>query len=292
MKPKTTLRTLVKQRASIIAPGAHDVISARMIEDLGFPSVYVGGQAAAATIHGIPDHSLITTTELWDHARRIATAVKIPVICDVDDAGSTPLNVQRTVELFESAGVAAIHIEDHIPGKHFHDPSGALIPIEAMVQRLRAALEARQDHNFLIIARCDGCVVDKPLDEVIERAKAYAATGSDLLFIPRLPLPEVQRVKTATGVPLMAITPANVTNDQMRDCGVTVSIYHNHGLLACLQTFRELLGEIRTQGAILNAEERLLPMEEFNRLLGTPDAIMAARRYGILEDESPDESGI
>jgi 2-methylisocitrate lyase-like PEP mutase family enzyme len=286
MRPTAALRRLLAQPGLLVAPGAHDAITARMVEAAGFALVYVGGQAASATMLGIADHSLITTTELWDHARRITSAVAIPVISDVDDAGPTPLSVQRTIALFEAAGVAAVHLEDHVPGKHLHDPAGILLPVPAMVTRLQAAVDARRDPDFVVIARCDGCVVGRPLDEVMERAHAYGEAGADLVFVPRLALEQVKRLHATAAVPVMAIAPLDATIEEIGQSGVKLAIYHNHGLLASLKAFHDVLTALKTHGTLAAMRAQLLPTDQFNRLVGTHDAITRARRYGILPAQS------
>jgi 2,3-dimethylmalate lyase len=124
MKGTTKLRRLLGEPGMLVAPGAHDAMTARIVEAEGFQAVYLGGFATSASMLGIPDHSLITMTELLAQARNVAAAVNIPILADIDDGGGTPLSVRRTIRMAEQAGLAGVHVEDLVPGKHFVGHSG------------------------------------------------------------------------------------------------------------------------------------------------------------------------
>src|ERR1700676_4062693 len=149
---RATLRELLAQAEPVIAPGAYDALTARIIEQAGFPAVYMTGFGTSASLLGRPDVGLLTTTQMVDNARRIAQAVDVPVISDADTGYGNPLNVIRTVQEYERAGVSAIHIEDQImPKKCGHMENKQVIAAEEMTEKIHAAVEARTSSDFLVI---------------------------------------------------------------------------------------------------------------------------------------------
>src|SRR4051812_12255122 len=150
------LRELLAGPGPLLAPGAYDALSARLVEAAGFQAVYMTGFGTAASLLGRPDVGLLTMTEMVDHARRIVEAVDVPVIADADTGYGNPLNVIRTVQAYERAGVAAIHLEDQVaPKKCGHMEGKQVIPAEEMAEKVRAAAAARADADFVLIARTD-----------------------------------------------------------------------------------------------------------------------------------------
>ncbi len=185
-KATTALRRLLEQGKTLVKPGAHDALSARIIEQAGFPCCGVTGYGVSVSLLGKPDVGLTTMTEIVMVARYIAAAVKIPVIADADTGFGNAINVLRTVEEFIGAGVAAIHIEDQVaPKRCGHVAGKQVIPLEEMVGKIRAADHVRRelDPDFVLIARCDARgVAGGSLDELIRRANAYLDAGADMIF--------------------------------------------------------------------------------------------------------------
>ena len=180
--PGARLRELMAQPSTLVAPGAYDGISARLIEAAGFQALYRTGGGTSASYLGHPDLGLLTLTEMVDHARRIAASVRIPVIADADTGYGNALNVIRTVHEFERAGVAGIHLEDQVFPKRCGFLRGkAVIPREEFVTKIKAAVSERLSDDFVIIARTDARAVEG-LDAAIERCKYYADAGADALF--------------------------------------------------------------------------------------------------------------
>ena len=166
-----------------MAPGAFDPLSARLVEEAGFPAVYMTGFGTSAALIGRPDVGLLTMTEMVGNAGRIAACVDIPVIADADTGYGNPLNVIRTVGAYEAAGVAGIHIEDQVaPKKCGHMEGKLVIPAEEMAEKVRAAVEARTQPEFVIIARTDARAVEG-LERALERGRMYREAGADVLFI-------------------------------------------------------------------------------------------------------------
>ena len=199
------LRKLVESGRTIVAPGATDALSARLIEAHGFDCVYIGSYATAASRFGMPDTGLLSLDELVDQAKSIADAVKIPVIADAEGGFHDAPNIWRTVQAFERAGVAAIHIEDHTgTGKHTSAPQ-SLRSRDAMTARIRAAVDARKNPEFMIIARSDAFWISRDLDDCIARLQAYADAGADMVFPSAAGPAELDQVRRRIGKPLMII---------------------------------------------------------------------------------------
>jgi 2-methylisocitrate lyase-like PEP mutase family enzyme len=175
-------RALLERDGMVVAPGAYDCITAKLIEQAGFGAVYITGAGTAATF-GYPDFGLVTMSEMVANARRIAGAVELPVIADADTGYGNELNVFRTVREFERGGVAAIHIEDQeFPKKCGHLDDKQIIPREDFTAKIRAAVAARRDPDFLIIARTDSRAV-AGFEEAITRANEALAAGAAMAFV-------------------------------------------------------------------------------------------------------------
>src|SRR5579863_63980 len=182
MSNASKLRDLLRQEGMVTAPGAYDCITARMIAQAGFSAVYMTGAGTAASL-GYPDYGLVTMSEMVDNAGRIAAAVKTPVIADADTGYGNELNVVRTVREYEQRGVAGINIEDQgFPKKCGHLENKVIIPLEDYVAKIRAAVSAKRDREFLIIARTDARAA-LGFDEAIRRANASIEAGADMAFV-------------------------------------------------------------------------------------------------------------
>src|ERR687886_2140716 len=155
------LREMLSGPEPVLAPGAYDGLTARLVEGAGFEAVYMTGFGTSASLLGRPDIGLLTLSEMVDNARRIVQAVRVPVIADADNGYGNPINVIRTVREYEAAGVSAIHVEDQIsPKKCGPMENKQVIEASEMVEKVRAAVEARQSEEFVIIARTDACAVE------------------------------------------------------------------------------------------------------------------------------------
>src|SRR5229473_4109704 len=176
------LRRLLTQDGLLIAPGAYDCISARTIEQAGFSAVYMTGAGTAATL-GYPDYGLLTMSEMADNAGRLAAAVKIPVIADADTGYGNELNATRTVREYERRGVAGLHIEDQgFPKKCGHLDNKTIVSLDEYLAKIRAAVAAKRDPDFIVIARTDSRAV-LGFEEAVRRANAALAAGADMAFV-------------------------------------------------------------------------------------------------------------
>src|SRR2546429_5198476 len=210
MSVTTRLRTLLAKPDLLIAPGAYDALSARLIAQAGFPAVYMTGFGTAASVLGQPDVGLLTMSEMMSRASAISAVIAsvagdLPLIADADTGYGNPINVRRTIHEYERAGVAGLHIEDQVwPKKCGHMEGKQVIPMDEMVQKVRAAVDARQDPDFVIIARTDANAVNG-FEDALLRGQAYREAGADVIFIeaPRS-MEELQAIVHAfPGVPLL-----------------------------------------------------------------------------------------
>jgi 2-methylisocitrate lyase-like PEP mutase family enzyme len=177
-----SLRTLLGQPGLVVAPGAYDCITARLVAQAAFPAVYMTGAGTAAAA-GFPDYGLLTMSEMVDNARRIAAVVGVPVIADADTGYGNELNVTRTIREYERAGVAAVHLEDQeFPKRCGHLDDKRIVEREAFLCKIRAAVAARQDGDLVIIARTDARAV-VGLDEAVLRANEALRAGADVAFV-------------------------------------------------------------------------------------------------------------
>jgi len=286
------LRELMTTRQPLLAPGCYDALSARLVEEAGFAAAYMTGFGSAAAHLGRPDVGLLTMSEMVDNARRIVAAVGIPVIADADTGYGNPINVIRTVQEFERAGVAAIHLEDQLaPKRCGHLDGKQLIPAEEMAAKLRAAVEARSSPDFLLIARTDARAVEG-LDAAIDRARLYREAGADVLFVeaPQSEA-EIRAVAAAfPGVPLLfnwaegGKTPA-VEQNLLAELGFAIVIFPISTLLAATGAIREVLARIREDGSPVRALSGLPRFGEFLDFIGLPEVRELEQRYQSAQTE-------
>jgi 2-methylisocitrate lyase-like PEP mutase family enzyme len=176
------LRALLDTEALVIAPGAYDGLTAKLVAQAGFPAVYMTG-AGTSVSHGYPDFGLLTMSEMVENAARIVRAVDVPVIADADTGYGNELNVFRTVQEYEGRGVAAIHIEDQVsPKRCGHLDDKEIVPRDDYLAKIRAAVAAKRDRDFMIIARTDARAI-AGLDEAVARANAALQAGADMAFV-------------------------------------------------------------------------------------------------------------
>ena len=241
------LRDLVASGRTTPALGASDALSAKLIEAAGFPCVYIGSYATAASRFGLPDTGLLSLPDMVEQARTIADAVEIPVIADAEGGFNDAANLWRTVRDFERAGVCAIHIEDHAFGKHADVPQ-RLHPKEEVAERIRAAVDARSDPNFLIVARSDAAWASGDVGETIARLNAYAEAGADMVFPTMIPPPQLKEIRSALGKPVMVVdTPGYALADEA-DAGAAIVLYYGFSLLAQYRAVRDAVARFRASG--------------------------------------------
>jgi carboxyvinyl-carboxyphosphonate phosphorylmutase len=272
------LRKMLAGPEPVLAPGAYDGLTARLVEKSGFEAVYMTGFGTAASLLGRPDVGLLTLSEMVDNARRVVQAVGVPVIADADNGYGNPINVIRTVREYETAGVSAIHIEDQVaPKKCGHIEGKQVIAAGEMVEKVHAAVEARRSEDFLIIARTDARVVEG-MEGALERARRYREAGADVLFV-EAPESEEEIAAVAEAFPDVPLlfnwveggkTPP-VPLDRLKELGFRLLIFPISALLVATRCVQEVLSRIRADGSPIPVMDQLLPMEEFLDFIGLPE---------------------
>lgn len=273
MNQASQLRRLLQAGEIVMAPGAPDSITARLVQKAGFPAVYMTGFGATASRLGTPDIGLLTQTEMTGHARDMVRAVDIPVIADADTGYGGPSNIHRTVREYLQAGVAAIHLEDQVAPKRCGQMAGIkLMDAEENVRRLRCAVESRGDGDLLIIGRTDALPA-AGIDEAVRRAKLYQGAGVDLVFVDGIKtVEEVEAVARAVSGPkvvsLVDGTPAAaLTAAQLQGMGFAVVFYAVTALFTAVRAVSDALAELRRAGTPVGAAGGMVSYAQFTELV-------------------------
>ncbi len=269
----------------IMIPGAFNALVAKLAERLGFKAAYLSGGALSAGWAGLPDIGLLTQTEFAEQAAVMARATTLPILCDADTGFGEAINVERTVRLYEEAGVAGLHVEDQVLPKRCGHLSGkVLVDSPTMASKIRAAVRARADGDFVIVARTDARSVEG-FDAAVRRARDYRAAGADMIFPEALEsADEFGRFAQAVNAPLLA----NMTEfgrgpllsfEQLAGLGYTAVIYPLTALRAAMRTAEEVLTTLRDQGTQQSLLDRMQSRAELYDLLGYHDWEERDRRY-------------
>lgn len=285
MSVRRTLRSLVALKNGLVVPGAYDGVSARLIERAGFPVVYMTGYGTSASRLGLPDLGYAGLAEMADHARNLAAAVSIPLIADADTGYGNALGVRRTVQAYEAAGVAALHIEDQVAPKRCGHLSGhQLVPLAEFAGKIRAAVDARRDPDLMIIARTDAIsAVD--FDEALRRGEAAVGAGADVLFIeaPRDEA-QVERVAGAFDTPLLYNYASGGRSPmlpfpRLRALGYALILLPIDTLLVAAKAMTGFLAALRAGDDVLSLGDHSMRFAEFNALIGATEQMALADRY-------------
>jgi 2-methylisocitrate lyase-like PEP mutase family enzyme len=269
------LRTLLITPGVVVVPECYSALTALIVEDAGFGATYIGGSATSGMHHGIPDHGLITTIEMIELAARITDCVSIPLICDADQGGETSLNVRRAVKGYVRAGVAGIHIEDTLNPKHL-GAGDRLQPIGEMCARIGAAVDARTDPDFVVIARTDELYNKGTIEMAIERGQAYAEAGADLYMPVGMNPADIDRIANEVPIPLLDIMQPL---SKVRDTKLKVDLWCCFAVFAAAQIFDEQMQELKEHGEFLDMPARRLPREKYDRLMKDPEYREVAKRW-------------
>ncbi len=273
----SVLRELLARPGIVRSLGAHDCLTARIVEREGFETVFIGGFGTSASRLGMPDLNLITMTEMAEAVRHMAGCVSIPVVADGDTGHGDIANVMRTVREFESAGAAGILLEDQVaPKRCGHFAGKEVIPAEEMILKLKAALRARSDPDFVIIARTDA---REPLglEEAIDRANRYGDAGADCVFIeaPRS-LKELEVIPRRVHHPLLVnmltggVTPI-LPIHSLEEMGYKIAVFPIESLLVTLHAVRTLARTLLQEGSLESIRDRMASFDEVKDLLGLQD---------------------
>jgi 2-methylisocitrate lyase-like PEP mutase family enzyme len=284
----TRLRELMARPGAVMAPGVADALNAKLVKRHGFEAIYMTGAGTTAVRLGMPDVGLLTMTEMVDNAARIADASGLPLIADADNGYGGVLNVRRTVQGYERAGAAAVHLEDQvIPKRCGHLAGKQLVPVDEMTAKLRAAADARIDADFVLIARTDAIAVEG-FDAALERAGRYREAGADVLFVeapnaeqlpkiaPRLKAPLLYNMATSGKTPFLP-------KEEIERLGFKIIIYPNWVMLAAIRAASEVLATLKATGSIASIASEVPSFQEFFDLLGMPEVQELEARYGVEE---------
>lgn len=282
------LRELLAGDLPVLAPGAYDALSARLVEEAGFDVVYMTGFGTSAGLLGRPDVGLLGLAEMVDNVRRIVAAVDVPVVADADTGYGNPLNVVRTVQEYERAGVAGLHLEDQVmPKRCGHMAGKAVVPEAEMVAKVEAAAAARRDPDLVLIARTDARAVEG-VGAALERARAYREAGADVLFVEALEgEAEIELVaRELADVPLLfnwaegGRTPP-LDHRRLVELGYALVIMPLSTLLAATSAMRRALAAIREAGTPRPLLSEITGFDEFNDLIGLPEVRRLEARFGV-----------
>lgn len=282
------LRSLLAGGLPVLAPGAYDALSARLIEQAGFDCAYMTGFGTTASMLGRPDVGLLGGAEMAGNVRRLVRAIDVPLIADADTGYGNAINVVRTVQEYEQAGVAGLHIEDQVlPKRCGHMDGKLVVPSEEMEGKIRAAVAARRDPELVIIARTDARAMEG-LDAALARAHAYRAAGADLLFIEALQsVDEIEIVARELADEQLVFNWAEggktppLPYERLADLGFALVIMPITTLLAATQAMQRALAELRRDGTPVTVVERLPAFDDFLDLIGLPEVRALESRFGL-----------
>jgi len=287
--PRKRLREWLKSGPMIVAPGIYDAYGARLVEQAGFEVAYLTGNGVSASLLGRPDVGLVDLTLITGHAHRVAACVDIPVICDADTGHGNAVNVRHAVREFEAAGVAAIHIEDQETPKRCGHLPGArpVIGLSEAVGKVEAALAARRDPDFIIIARTD-VASGEGVPAAIERAKAFHEAGADVLFVELKNSPtiveDMKRVTQSVDAPFLVNidgggTLGALAVPEIEALGFRIAIYPGLERYAAGYAVKEALSALKRDGSTKAVRERMLTMQQYNQVLGLADVEEWEKKY-------------
>lgn len=283
--PRTRIHRILEQVGPTSFAGVYDALSAKLAQRAGFPLAFVSGYSVAATFLGEPDLGILTQTEMLDQARRICASVSIPVIVDADTGYGNPLNVFRTVRELLAAGAAGCFLEDQVwPKRCGHMRGKRIVERDEYVQKIRAAVEARGEGDFFIVARTDALAV-QGMDEAVARVVAAREAGADASFI-EAPA-SVEDLETIGRL----APPPNVANmieggrtpvlprEELARLGFHLILYPLAGLFASAQSLARTYAKVRQDGTTTGLDEQLMSFQEFNSLIGVEDKYRLAERF-------------
>jgi 2-methylisocitrate lyase-like PEP mutase family enzyme len=281
----TKLKQMIAGPGLAVLPGVADALNARLVASEGFDGIYMTGAGTSATRLGMPDVGLLTMQEMVDNAGRIADASRLPLLADADTGWGGPLNVRRTVQAYERAGVAGLHIEDQEwPKRCGHLAGKAVIPLEDMVAKIKAAVDARIDDDFQIVARTDALAVEG-WQAMLDRANAFQEAGADVLFLEAMTtMEQLAEAPKLFEKPLLynmassGKTPFLPTSE-IESLGFGVVIYPNFVVLAAIPAIQRTLRHLKKTGDVAALKNDIVSFQEFFDLMGMDEVKELEARY-------------
>ena len=285
MSTRKQLKALVEARNGLIVPGAFNALSAKVIEDLGFKAIYVTGAGVTNMWFGMPDQGFMGLHEIADHTARIRDAVGVPLIVDADTGFGNALNVRHTVRVLERAGADCIQFEDQVAPKRCGHFSGKeVISTKEAVSKIKAAVDARQDADLLIMARTDAAATHG-FEAAIERAQRFAEAGADILFVEAVTqAEEVRALPTRLAQPqLMNMVIGGKTPifnaEQLGEMGYGIVLYANAAIQGAVAGMQKALTVLRDEKEVQESSGLVTPFAERQRLVGKPQWDALERKY-------------
>jgi 2-methylisocitrate lyase-like PEP mutase family enzyme len=285
MSTRRQLRDLAEARRGVIVPGAFNALSAKVIEDLGYPAIYVTGAGVTNMWFGLPDQGFMGLAEIADHTARIRDAVSVPLIVDADTGFGNPLNVRHTVRTLERAGADCIQLEDQVAPKRCGHFSGKeVISTQEAVSKIKAAVDARRDPDLLIMARTDAAAVHG-FEAAVERAEKFSEAGADILFVEavttaeeiralpqRLHKPQLMNMVIGGKTPIFNAA-------ELGELGYGIVLYANAALQGALAGMQKALTVLRDQQEVQESSGLVSPFAERQRLVGKAQWDALEERY-------------
>lgn len=272
------LTALLNEGEPLVVPGCYDALSAKLVEEAGFEAVYIGSYATSAGTRALPDVGLLTMPELVEQAQRVVDAVGIPVIADAEDGFFDAANIWRTVRAFERAGISAVHLEDHAGGKHTARGRG-LRPLGAVLGRLEAAVDARTDPQFTIIARTDAVWAAGDLDEAVRRMRAFAEVGVDLVMVTGISPTDLLQVRVEIPLPVVVVDAEPTGLPQDFAGAADVVLHYGFCSFAATHALSRALSRLRGGVELNQLATSLDSPAVFERRLAYEEFVARAERY-------------
>jgi 2-methylisocitrate lyase-like PEP mutase family enzyme len=285
MEKANLIRTLLKDKGQLIMPGVYDALSAKIANRAGFEVVFITGYSLSATLLGEPDFGLLTQTEVVNAAQRICAVVDVPVIVDADTGYGNAINVIRTVRDLVHAGASGIFLEDQVwPKRCGHMKGKQVVPLDEQLNKLRAAIEAREQNDLFIVARTDSRQA-LGLQEAIKRGIAFKEAGVDAVFIEAPESKdEMKEIARRVPGPLVAnmlergVTPL-MTPVELKDLGFDLVVWPLAPLYSIARSLSDVYKTLRRDGSTLAMLDRLMPFDEFNEIVGLNDKYALDAKY-------------
>jgi methylisocitrate lyase len=278
------LRALIKYESVVRTLGAHDVLTATLIEHAGLESIFIGGFGASASMLGLPDMNFMSITNMTDLARRVVQSVNIPVIVDGDTGHGDLHNVQRTIQQFEQVGAAGVLLEDQIsPKRCGHFEGKQVVPAKEMVLKIKAAIDARNNPDLVLIARTDARAVTG-LEDAIERSNMYAEAGADICYVeaPQSEK-ELEEIPKRVDAPVMVNmltggkTPTKSV-DELKSYGYKIIVWPIESVLCTAYIIRKLTRTLLQHGRVDAMKDEMDTFQGIQNLLGLPEILDLRRR--------------
>lgn len=284
---KSLIKKIQDKNSFIVLPGVYDSLGAKIVEKVGFDAMFQTGYGSAASLLGMPDFGFLNAGETLDNARRIIRSVNLPVIVDVDTGYGNPLTVWRIVNDLIAYGASGIFLEDQLwPKRCGHMSGKEVITLEEFLPKLRAALDARIGHEFIVVARTDARA-PLGLDKAIERGNLYYKEGADVIFVEApLTIEELKEIAKKIPAPLVAnmiengVTP-NLSANELKQMGYRIAVFPLSGLYGATYAMKKIFSSLKKTGSTQDCRDIMVNFGEFNELVELKRFMDMDRKYSI-----------